>query len=288
MPLDHFIIQIYLFVDCYFPKENCLRTRGPRPLMSDAEVITLEIVGEYLGLGSDKGIYDYFDRHWRSWFPSLGCRTTFTRQSANLRKIKQDIHRLVVHTLQAKQGVYLFDGFPLPTCHIKRYKRSHTDLSADAGVGYCAAKQEKYFGFKAHLLTNAQGVIIDVTFAAAPLDERDVLPEIAHPYTGHLLADKGLLRPQLSQDLAAQDLILHTPLRKNMRQTRSKTFVSKIMNIRRRIETIISQLTQRFAIQSIRAKDLWHFTAKVARKILAHTLCFSINNSLKFEQIIKP
>ena len=64
--------------------------------MSDEEVITLEIVGEYLGLGSDKGIYDYFCRHWKSWFPHLGCRTTFVRQSASLWRVKQEIQQFLV------------------------------------------------------------------------------------------------------------------------------------------------------------------------------------------------
>ncbi len=40
---------------------------------------------------------------------------------------------------------------------------------------------------------------------------------------------------------------------------------------------MIGQLTDRFNIQCIRAKDLWHLNTKVIRKILAHNLLFSIN-----------
>ena len=65
-----------------------------------------------------------------------------------------------------------------------------------------------------------------------------------------------------------------------------------MMNVRRIVETTISQLVTRFKIQTIRAKDLWHLSVKVGRKILAHTMCFAINktintdNPLQLERLI--
>lgn len=53
--------------------------------------------------------------------------------------------------------------------------------------------------------------------------------------------------------------------------------VSMMMNIRRKIETVIGQLVERFNIQSIRAKNLWHLCTKVTRKILAHSVAFMFN-----------
>lgn len=287
MPLDDFIIHIYLFVDDYFKGLSRLRQRGPSPRLSDEEVITLEIVGEYLGLGSDKRIYEYFCRHWTSWFPHLGCRTTFVRQSANLWRVKQEIQQFLVQQSQGEQNIWLFDGFPIPTLHLKRYKRSRTSLTAQGEVGYCASKEEKYFGFKGHIVTTDQGLIVDYTLTPANCDERDVVPEVTQGKQGHLIADKGLIRPQLRHVLADQGLALHTPLRRNMKDARSKAFVTRMMTIRRRIETVISQLTQRLNIQTIRAKDMWHLTSKLARKILCHTFCFFIAKSLRFDHIIK-
>ena len=78
-------------------------------------------------------------------------------------------------------------------------------------------------------------------------------------------------------DLAKHHLNLQTPLRKNMKDTRPKETVSIMMNIRRKVETVISQLTERFQIQRIQAKSLWHLCAKIGRKILAHTMCFMFN-----------
>lgn len=72
MPLENFIIATYCFVDDFLQSVEKLRTRGPAPSLSDAEVLTIEGAGEFLKIGSEKGIYDYFKRHWLSWFPKLG------------------------------------------------------------------------------------------------------------------------------------------------------------------------------------------------------------------------
>lgn len=55
--------------------------------------------------------------------------------------------------------------------------------------------------------------------------------------------------------------------------------VSLMMNMRRKIETVIGQLVERFRIQSIKAKDLWHLYTKVTRKILAHSVAFMFNQN---------
>jgi hypothetical protein len=50
--------------------------------------------------------------------------------------------------------------------------------------------------------------------------------------------------------------------------------------LRRLIETVNSQLAQRFHLERVRARDLWHLTSRVNRKILAHTLCCWLNRQL--------
>ncbi len=71
-----------------------------------------------------------------------------------------------------------------------------------------------------------------------------------------------------------------------MNDPRPKSVVYQIMKVRRIVETTFSQLTDRFNIQLIKAKDLWHFTAKVSRKVLTHTVAFFFAKSLKFDEIL--
>ncbi len=62
-----------------------------------------------------------------------------------------------------------------------------------------------------------------------------------------------------------------------MKDSKSKETESLMMNIRRKVKTVIGQLTERFQTHSIKAKDLWHLCSKIGRKILAYTVCFMSN-----------
>ena len=95
MLTEDYITEVYCFIDDMM--KECwknIRKRGPGPKLSDAEVITMEIAGESLGMDCDKTIHRYFRDHWRHLFPNLGTRTTFLRQAANLWRVKQEIRSL--------------------------------------------------------------------------------------------------------------------------------------------------------------------------------------------------
>lgn len=289
MSVEEFIIYVYIFIDDFLKKNSLtkIRVSGPSPNLCDAEVITIEIVGEFLGYGGDKTIFDYFRLHWNQLFPQLKHRTTFSRQAANLCHIKKLIYsNIIQQKLASNNDIFICDGLPIPTCNPKRVKRKNP-FFLDGKFSYCAAKDQKYFGFKGHLVATQGGLIIDFAIAAANIDERDIVPEITEKLSGILIADKGLIRPELKSKLAERGLNLQTPLRSNMKDSRPKKLVAKMMNIRRNIETVNSQLVERFNIQAIRAKDLWHLTSKILRKILAHSFAFMLVGSLEFDGILR-
>ena len=90
MDLSTFIVAVFCLVDDHLQGRHP-RSRGPAPKLSDAEALTMEIVGEFLGLDTDKGIHLFFRRHYAEWFPALRevhC-TAFARQAANLWKLKE-------------------------------------------------------------------------------------------------------------------------------------------------------------------------------------------------------
>jgi hypothetical protein len=76
MPVEDFIITVYCCIaDSYTDLVTSpLRSRGFQTKLSDAEVITMEIVGEFMGKDTDKGLWRYFHNHWHHWFPNLGSR----------------------------------------------------------------------------------------------------------------------------------------------------------------------------------------------------------------------
>lgn len=294
MPIENFIISVFCLVEKYLEKvvKHRLRQRGPHTALADSEVITMEIVGEFLGFHEDKALWEYFTLHWIAWFPQMGSRKTFVKQAANLWHVKEKIQEALAKDLLAfEDDIHLFDGFPLPVCHFRRAGFSR-NFRGEAAYGYCATKAETYYGFKGHLLVSLSGVATQFTVTSADVDERDVLPELTDTINGLLIADKGLIRPTLKEALAQKGVNLQTPLRANMKDERPRWFVKKIVSVRRLVETIIGQLTERFRIECIKAKKLWHFLRRVSRKILAHTVAFAINksihpdNPLQFEYLV--
>lgn len=294
MPTEDFIIYVYCCVEDTYRKivTTPRRSRGFAPKLTDSELITMEIVGEFMGKDCDKGIWRYFRNHWHSWFPNLGSRSSFVKQSANLWVVKERIQKYLAQELGAvKEPVHMVDGFPMPVCKITRASQSRC-FQGEASYSYCAAKDEKYYGFEGLVMVNPDGVICGYTFASANIDERDVLQDITGGIKGLLIGDKGFIRPLLKQELVDQDIDLQTPLRKNMKDDRPKSFVKQLMKVRRLVETVIGQLTERFNIEKVRARDCWHLANRFIRKMLAHTMAVFVNKLvgnqlLHFEELVE-
>lgn len=279
MPLEDFIIYVYCCVEEALSKISTvnLRTRGFAPKLTDAEVITMELVGEFMGKDQDTSIWRYFRNSWHDWFPNLGSRANFVKQSALLSDAKRRIHHWLVTEMGAlNDDIHMVDGFPMPVCEMSRSAHSKC-FKGEAGYGYCASKDKKYYGFEGYILINFNGIICDYTFAPANIDERDVVQDMTDNIHGLLIGDKGFIRPLLTEELAAQHIDLQTPLRKNMKDERPKTFVQQLMKTRRLVETVIGQLAERFSIEKVRARDCVHLTNRFVRKILSHTLAASLN-----------
>lgn len=265
------IIGLYLTIDTAYQavtKEQRLRQRGPKPSLSDVECLTLEIFGEQQGHHDDAAIWRYAKQHWQSWFPGLGSYPAFAKQCANLAWIKQ----MIFSRLFAPQdNVHITDGVPMPICHMARASRSKL-FNGEAAFGFCAAKDEYYYGFKGHVVIDMRQRVVGFTLAPANIDERDVLDNFRGLLSGLLIGDKGLLSQTVQTELAGVGIDLQTPLRDNMVDTRPKTAVQRLLKVRRRVETAIGQLVEFFGFSCCKARDMWHLTSKLVRKLLAYNL----------------
>jgi hypothetical protein len=126
MNLDDFIITCFCVIDEMIPmitKDQRLRARGPAPKLSDSEVITMEVVGSYLGLSQDQELFDYFRRHYPHFFPALDGlhRSTFVRQAANLWAVKERVWCwLRDEVISYDPSLSIVDSVPLPVCRFAR------------------------------------------------------------------------------------------------------------------------------------------------------------------------
>lgn len=197
MNLDSLIIAVFCLLDDALQKDSTarrLRQRGPCPLLSDSEVLTIEVIGEYLGLDCDTAIFDYFRRHFQHFFPAL-CqihRTTFTRQAANLWRLKERLWQQLLEPTGCDPTWALVDSFPVPVCRFARARRCRT-FRAEAGYGKDHSIKQTFYGFRLHVRVAWPGVITRVSVAAAGVADLTVLEELTEQTHGCCLGDRGLL-----------------------------------------------------------------------------------------------
>lgn len=273
MPLEDFITWIYCWVDdecTLITAKTPLRERGFTPALSDSEVITMEIVGEFLGIDTNKGIWSYFRSHWSSCFPMIGSRSQFAKQATNLWAVKQKMQEKRMPSSK-QDSVHIVDGFPIEISHFKRAK-SCRRFKGEASYGYCASKEETYYGFKGHLLVNLEGEISGFTLSEAKGSEREAVWELTDGVLGLLLGDKGYIGADFKAELKKQGLELETPAKSNMKDAMPKCWRKQLNRIRRRVETSIGQLVEQFNIQKTKARSLLSLTNRLTRKLLAHGL----------------
>lgn len=283
MERDIFIISVYCLVANIMKiieKSYKLRSRGFPPKLTDAEVITIEICGEFFKMSEDTEIYKYFKRHYFDFFPNLPDRTTFVRQAANLWQVKVLVQMILTELSEQKfDSVQSIDTVPLPVCTYTRGGFRDKCFYGEADFGHCAAKKLDYYGFKLGLRIARSGMITHFPLLSARTHDSQHLGSLIEGFSGIVPADKGFI-DEYQQMLWSkiQQTQVVTPNRKNMESSIEQVkLVKKTQYWRKLVETVSSQLTKRFQISNIKVKDLWHYQNRIFRKILSHTVGVFIN-----------
>ena len=284
MDRDTFIITVYCLVAeqyaaiaAQFP----IRRGGFAPALSDPEVMTMEICGEYFKLDKEKDLFAYFRDHYQHFFPALSDRASFVRQAANLWRVKEAIQRrLVQFSGQAQDGVQPIDTLPLPVCVYTRAPRERT-FKGFADYGHCAAKKMDYYGFKLGLRVSRCGMITSYPLLAARPHDINHLETLVEDFVGCVPADKGFIDQYRQQLLGENHQVrIITPARAGMSEQHPSALLRYCAKTRKLVETVGSQLTERFGVAKIRTHDLWHYQHRLIRKVLAHTVMVFLNLKL--------
>jgi Transposase DDE domain len=195
MNLDDFIITCYGLIDEMVPlvtKAKPLRQRGPLPKLADSAVITMEVVGTYLGLSQDQEIFDSFRRHSSHFFPLMGqvARTTFVRQAANVWAVKERLWCwLRDSVISYDEGMSIVDSMPLPVCRFARAPWC-VRFRGQASYGKDHADRQTFYGFRVHAQLSWPGLLTRVFLAPANEADGEIVPLLLEGTTGVVLGDR--------------------------------------------------------------------------------------------------
>jgi hypothetical protein len=281
MNLDDLIIMCFCLLDEMLPaatKGERLRQRGPMPKLADSEVMTMELVGTYLGLSQDQEVFDYFRRHYTHFFPQLAhvTRTTWLRQAANLWAVKERLWCLIRDTLLLYDPtVASVDRMPIPVCQFARAYRYHRfDDTASFGKDHTC--RQTFYGYRLHLRLCWPGVITQMYLAPANIHEGEIVWELTAGTNGLLLGDRNYWLPDLQAALRKAGVVLQAPFRKASSQSAHR-WSAVLGRVRYRIDTVFGQLTDRCGVKRVWARDLWHLRNRLLRMVLMHTLSVLLN-----------
>jgi hypothetical protein len=280
MDLDTFIIAVFCWIDEALPHVTSgqrVRQRGPEPVLYDSEVLTMEVVGTYLGLNQDSALFAYFRRHYAHFFPRLHHvhRTTFVRQAANLWWVKERLWQHLLAVVPHDPQCAILDSLPLHVCQFARAPRCRR-FRGEAAYGKDHVIKQTYYGFRLHARVCWPGVLTRLCLAPANLADPDVAPTLTEDTQGVVVGDRLFWRPRLQAELRQDGVLLLAPFLKASRDpwpARSRV----LSRVRYRIDTIFGQLTDRCALKRVWARDTWHLTNRLLRAILMHTLAVLFN-----------
>ncbi len=268
---DTLIVTVYVVLDDLL--RACGHRTDPRAQTGDSEVLTVGVIAAC----------QFQNHHERALclMRALG----YLSGPLSVSRFNRRLHRLahwfaalldLLGEALAGHAVFIIDSVPLPVCRRARARRCRKVRGAEY-CGYCAAKGEKFFGWRLHLVVTPQG--IPVAFDLLPASLHDLTPvhELMErlPTGAVVYADKGYNSADDEAWIEGETGIRLVPRRKdNMApNTLAETFA--LQRYRGRVETVNSQL-EAWGVQRLHARTHEGWLCKVLASLFA-LLCLNVD-----------
>ena len=259
-----------VIVTTYVVTDDVLRVLGHQShvlaQVSDAEILLVAIVAAL-----------YFQNHHeRALCVMRGMG--FVSQPLSVSRFNRRVHRLaawlpgllaILSETFHGEGVFVIDSVPVPVCKRVRASRCRKVRGREY-CGWCAAKEEKFFGWRLHLICTPQG--LPVAFDLLPAAHHDLTPihelTVELPSGARVYADKGYIDLKgATSILEATGVRLIALPRKNMRPL-DWIDEYELRQYRMSIETMNSQL-ESMGLERLHARTHLGFEIKVHSSLLA-------------------
>ena len=262
------IITVYCII------EDTMRTLGHKShylaQVSDAEVLTVAVVSSM-----------YFQNHHeRALCVMRGMR--YLTKPISVSRFSRRLHALaawleylveVICSLFAHGSAFIIDSIPVPVCkRVRAFRCVKIDgRLSRAYFGWCAAKKEKFFGWRLHLICTREG--LPVAFQMLPGGWHDLVPihelTFGLPEGARVYGDKAYISAPTEEALLAEGGIKLVAVRKaNMHQQNTFEEWCDLKWYRPSIETVNSQL-EKMGIERLYARTNEGLSIKVLACMLA-------------------
>lgn len=261
---DTLIVTVYVILD------DLLRAMAHhtdcRAQTSDSEVVTVGVIAAC----------QFQNHHERALcvLRALGYLSGPLSVSRFNRRFHALAHRLsdaidLLAALLTAGTVFILDSVPLPVCRRVRAWRCKKVRGAEY-CGYCAAKKEKFFGWRLHLIISPDG--IPASFDLLPASYHDLTPvhELMErlPSGATVYADKGYNSGDDEAWIEGETGIRLVPRRKENMAPNTLGEWFGLRRYRGRVETVNSQLAA-WGVQRLHARTHEGWLCKVLASLFA-------------------
>nr|WP_317361717.1 IS982 family transposase [uncultured Blautia sp.] len=281
---EDFILTVYVVIDDLYhqfaPPEVIFKRYVLDAKLSDSEIITISICGELAGIDSENAWFSFVKKNYRYLFPNLCSRSRFNRTRRALLQTTELLRQKMISVFPIPFSQYfVIDSFPLAVCKFGRARYCRSFRSYGADYGRCPSKKETYFGYKVHAMITLEGYITTFEITPASTDDREGLKDMVGGQSGLvILGDKGYVGQNLIKEMSDQGICLMALKRSNSKANWPKPVRQLIFQLRRRVETVFSQLSEQLHAERVFAKSFQGLCTRLSNKILAYNLCLALNS----------
>ena len=268
-------------------KGNFLR-RGTNPKFSDIEVIALSLTAECLSIDSENYLFAKLNKEYLDDFKNLISRRQYNDRRKLLFEKTESIRKLMSERLNKQADVFAIDSMPLEICKISREQRNKMGKESAAhspDKGYCASQKKYFYGYKLHSVCSAAGVIQSLDLTKASVHDVHYLKDVKELFGNcMIIGDKGYIGRQHQINLfETAGIELEVPLRSNQKEQKPVMWILK--KVRKRIETVFSQLCDQFMMQRNYAKSFAGFKSRILAKVAGFTILQFLNKFINNQPV---
>lgn len=261
-------------------EQNNFKRRGVIPRFSDVEVISLSLTAESLGIDSENYLFSKLLTEYRHSFVNLISRRQYNDRRKLLFEQTERVRKLMAARLNEQADIFAIDSMPLEICKIAREQRNKMGKESEQtspDKGYCASQKKYFYGYKLHSVCSAAGVIESLDLTKASVHDVHYLKDVKELFSNcMIIGDKGYIGRQHQINLfESAGIELEVPLRSNQKEQKPTMWILK--KVRKRIETVFSQLCDQFMIQRNYAKSFAGFKSRILAKITGYTILQFLN-----------
>ena len=265
---EHWIVAVFTLTDDLLTASA--HATHPLAGVSDAEVLTVALVAAA-----------YFQNHHERalWVMQ---RLGYLSGTLSTSRFNRRLHRLsawldallqAVTAVAAQAELFIIDTLPLPVCRRVRASQCRK-VRGSPFYGYCAATEQKFFGWRLHIIYTLDGLPAAFDLLPARLHDLSAVHELTANFSpgARVLADKGYVSQADAQSILAATGVQLVASRKKGMPRLSWADEYDLRHFRIRAESYHSQLVN-MGVQRLRARTHAGFETKVLASLLA--LAFS-------------